>query len=381
MNIKRLNNQTDFKDLANKINITSGGISIIKDKATLYYLYIDELKSPAANILKQDLLSIGGELCVSRDTVTCSKPFTDALIIVNKKQLKLIIEKCKLQPFGLKQLSLELKNFLHDRGDSWKIMGVINANDDSFYSKSRFSGDSATNKIKQMINQGATIIDIGGVSSAPGSVYVGEEEEFARVKPIIDEIYKRKLYKKAEFSLDSFSPLCLDYALSHGFTIANDITALENDEVAKVVALHKATVVLMHKKGTTKNMQDKPYYKDVIVEVDEFFQSAINKAKSFGIENIVLDIGIGFGKRLEDNLLLIKHLEHFKKFGYPLLVGASRKSMLDLITPTSVKDRLSGTLTLHQTSFLNGASIVRCHDVKEHFFMIKTLQVIEEISL
>lgn len=381
MNIKRLNNQTDFKNIAKKIGTTSGGISIIKDKSNLYYFYIDHLKTPAANILKQDLLSIGGELCVSKDTVTCSDDFTDALIIVNKKQLKLIIEKSKLQPFGLKQLSSELELFLYEKKDDWQIMGVINANDDSFYDSSRFNSNDATTKINQMIADGATIIDVGGVSSAPGSKYVGEEEEFKRVKPIIDEVYKQKLFENAKFSLDSFSPKCLDYALSHGFTIANDITALENDEVAKVVASHKAQVVLMHKKGSTKNMQDRPYYDDVIIEVDEFFTKAIEKAKSFGIEDIVLDIGIGFGKRLEDNLQLIKHLGHFKKFGYPLLVGASRKSMLDLIVPTPVEDRLAGTLTLHQYSLECGVSIIRCHDVKEHYQMIKTLKAIKELSL
>ena len=381
MNIKRLNNQTNFKELAKKIGATSGGISIIKQKANLYYFYIDDLKTPAANILKQDLLSIGGELCVRKETIACSEPFTDALILVNKKQLKQIIEKSKLQPFGLKQLSLKLESFLHDNKDIWQIMGVINANDDSFYSGSRFKSDEAIKKIKQMIEDGATIIDVGGVSSRPGSEYVGEVEEFKRVKPIIDEIYKEKLYAKVKFSLDSFSPKCLDYALSHGFTITNDITALENDEVAKVVAKHKATVVLMHKKGTTKNMQEEPSYKDVIVEVDEFFQAAIKKANSFGIEDIVLDVGIGFGKRLEDNLLLIKHLEHFKKFGYPLLVGASRKSMLDMITPTKVADRLWGTLAIHQYSLESGASIIRCHDVKENFYMIKTLEALRDISI
>ena len=118
-------------------------------------------------------------------------------------------------------------------------------------------------------------------------------------------------------------------------------------------------------------MQENPFYQDVILEVDEFFRKRIEKAKSFGIDDIVLDVGIGFGKRLEDNLNLIKNLEHFKKYGYELLVGASRKSMIDMITPSKVEERLAGTLTLHQEAINRGASILRVHDVKEAMETVK----------
>ena len=378
--LKRLNNRSDFKKLCDRIGVTEGGTAIMREKSKLYYFYASALKTPACNILKQELLSIGGDVAVGKDTINCKNQISDALIVVNKKQLKLIIKKLKSQPYGLKQLSSELESFLEERSFEKKLMGVINANDDSFFSGSRFSGDEALKKIKQMIEDGADIIDVGGVSSRPGSVYVGEEAEFERVKPVIDAVYHDKLFEKTEFSLDSFSPKCLEYALQRGFRIVNDITALENDEVAKVASKYDATVVLMHKKGTTENMQENPFYEDVILEVEEFFRQRIEKAKKFGIENIILDIGIGFGKRLEDNLLLIKNLEHFQKFGYPVLVGASRKSMIDLITPSTVEERLPGTLTLHQEALQNGASVLRVHDVKEHkqmmevFFAVRSEQ-------
>jgi dihydropteroate synthase len=245
-------------------------------------------------------------------------------------------------------------------------MGVINANDDSFFEGSRFKGRRAVKEIETMIDNGANIIDIGGVSSRPGSEAVSEEEELKRVKPVIDEVYASKLYEKALFSLDSYSPKCLEYALDRGFKIVNDITALSNDEVSKVASKYNAKVVLMHMKGTPKDMQKNPFYEDVIEEVESFFKERIKKALDFGIEDIILDVGIGFGKRLKDNLLLIKHLSHFKKFGYELLIGASRKSMIDKISPSPVDQRLPGTLVLHQMALQNGASILRVHDVKEH---------------
>ena len=373
--IKLLNNRSDFKKIAKKIGVSSGGTTIINDKSRLYYFYLKDVKTPACNILKQDLLSLGGDLAVEKDCIVCGNERSDALMILNKKQLKLIIKKMKAQPFGLRALSEELESFLElDREITPQIMGVINANDDSFYSGSRFGGSEAIRVVLKMIDDGANIIDIGGVSSRPGSEYVGEEEEFKRVKPIIDEVYKSGLYKKVEFSLDSFSPKCLRYALKNGFKIVNDITALEDDEVAKVAGEFDAKVVLMHKKGKPKNMQKKPYYDDVILEVSSFFEERIKKAREFGIEDIILDIGIGFGKRLEDNIALIKHLEHFKKFGYPLLVGASRKSMIDMIVKTPVEERLAGSLTLHQMALENGAEILRVHDVKEHKQMIEIVK-------
>jgi dihydropteroate synthase len=173
----------------------------------------------------------------------------------------------------------------------------------------------------------------------------------------------------------------LQYAFDRGFKIANDITGLQNDEVAKIVAKYNATVVIMHMKGTPKDMQKGPVYEDVMLEVDEFFAKRVQKAKDFGIKDIVLDVGIGFGKTLEHNLTLIKHLEHFKHFGYPLLVGASRKSLIDMITPTPTKERLPGTLALHLESVKNGASIIRCHDVKEHIQAFKVQKALDEAIL
>lgn len=378
MKIYKLDSSTCKEKLFDKIGTTSAGVQILSSKANLNLIYIKDIKSPAANILKQDALSIGADLAVSRDTVTCKDEFNDAVLIANDAQLKTLSKKELAQPFGLKKFAQEIKEFLPKQRAEVRVMGVLNANEDSFFQGSRFNGAEALLHVKQMIKDGANIIDLGGVSSRPGSVGVSEVEELSRIKPIIDLIYEAKLYEKAQFSIDSYSPLCVEYALKHGFSIVNDITALENDEVAKLVAKHGATVVLMHKLGSTKDMQNNPEYENIILDVDEFFQERIKKAKSFGINKIVLDVGIGFGKTLEHNLLLVKHHAHFLHFGYELLIGASRKSMINMISKSEVQDRLPGTLVVHLKAVQEGASIVRVHDVKEHIQALKVQKSINE---
>jgi len=381
MQIYKLNDDINLKNIMQKIGVDRNGIEIMTKKHSKYIFYIKDINCAAANILKQDALSIGAELAVPMGVPDCRKKIFDAILLCNQKQLEILIRKELAQPFKLKELAKKLKEFIHLPKFSLKIMGVINANDDSFFEGSRFKGIDAIKKIEEMIRDGAKIVDIGGVSSRPGSEYVGREEELRRVKPIIDEIYKTKMYEKAVFSIDTFDEAVLEYALDRGFKIANDITGLENDEYAKVVAKYGVSVVIMHKKGDPKTMQINPFYENVILEVDEFFEKRIEKAKNFGIKDIILDVGIGFGKRLEDNLALIKHLGHFLHFGYEILIGASRKSMIDMIMKkenisTTPADRLPGTLAIHMESVRNGASIVRCHDVKEHF---QALRVFEEM--
>ena len=386
MQIYKLNNDIDLAKLMHKLNVDKVGIEIMKKKHSLYLFYIKDISCGAANILKQDALSIGAELAVPIGVPNCKNKIFDAILICNQKQLEILAKKELSQPFKLKELAKKLKEFINLPRFPLKIMGVINANDDSFFEGSRFQGIEAIKEIEKMINDGAKIIDIGGVSSRPGSEYVGRSEELRRVRPIIDEIYKTRLYEKAIFSIDTFDEVVLEYALDRGFKIANDITGLERDEYAKVASKYNTQVVIMHKKGNPKDMQKNPFYENVILEIDEFFNERIQKAKSFGIKDIILDVGIGFGKRLEDNLALIKHLEHFLHFGYELLIGASRKSMIDMIMKkegisTTPSDRLPGTLSIHLEAFRNGASIIRCHDVKEHFQALRVYEELREFDV
>ncbi len=378
MQLIKLNTNFNFKEALGKLGVEKVGINIMKKKMNLNLFYIKNMKTPAANILKQDALSIGAELAVPSGVITCKKEFVDAILIGNNKQIEILSKKELTQPFGLKAIALELKEFLaKEEIKPIKIMGIINANDDSFYNESRFNSINAISKIEEMISDGANIIDIGGVSSRPKSVEVSEEEEFNRVKFIIDEIYKLKLYDKVDFSLDSYRANILRYSLERGFSIVNDITGLKDESVAKIAGEFNAKVIIMHMQKTPLNMQNNPTYENLILDISNFFKERISKAEEYGIKNIVLDVGIGFGKTLEHNIELIKNLKHFKRFGCELLIGASRKSLIDKITSCKVNDRLSGTLAIHLQAINNGATIIRCHDVKEHFQAIKVLEKIK----
>lgn len=372
MIIEKLSSSIDIKRYLKELNVDGGGVSILASKAKVHIIRIKNLNVGGANILKQDALSIGADLAVPRGTVLAKTPFVDTLLIATTSQLKTLARKELAQPFGLKELAHKLGEFTKDfKPNKIDVMGIINANDDSFFSGSRFLDNDALYKIESMIEEGATIIDIGGVSSRPNADRVSAPQELQRVKPIVDLIKVKRLYNKVKFSIDSYEPSVIEYALKSGFSIVNDITGLQNDEVCELCAKYKATVVIMHMQGKPQSMQDSPYYNDVLSEVYTFLQERINKAQSFGIEDIVVDVGVGFGKRLEDNLNLIKNLEHFTTLGKPILIGASRKSMINSIIEAEVEDRLSGTLTIHLEALKNGASIVRAHDVKEHVQAIK----------
>jgi dihydropteroate synthase len=378
MKIIKLDNTIDYELILDYIGSTKAGNAIIADKMKTELFLLKDIKSVAANILKQDALSIGAELAVPKNTILLEDEYVDALLIANKKQLKILSKKEKLQPFGLKSFATELDEYIQTKRFPTTLMGVLNINEDSFYSGSRFTADSAKQKIVQMIDDGADIIDIGGVSSRPGSKSVSSKEELQRVKPIIDLISDESYHEMVDFSIDSYQPVVIEYALKRGFKIVNDIRGLRDDEVCKVVAKYSAKVVIMHMQGNPEDMQKSPTYENVILDVEEFFKNRIQKAESFGIKDITLDVGIGFGKTLEHNLLLIKHLSHFTHLGYPLLIGASRKSMIDQITPSVVEDRLAGTLVLHIKAVENGATVVRCHDVKEHKMAFSVLGALQK---
>jgi len=382
MNVLKLSNELDAKNLLKELGVDGGGVSILASKMKHHIIYIKELHVGAANILKQDALSIGADLAVPRGTVIATAPKVDCILIATQKQLVELSRKELAQPFGLKELAKKLKMICSaKKPKDIELMGVINANEDSFYSGSRFSDVNATDAIVRMIEDGASSIDIGGVSSRPNAVVVGVEEELRRVKPIIDAIKHNRLYEKAKFSIDSFEPEVISYALESGFTIVNDITGLVNDEVCKLCASYNATAVIMHMQGSPQTMQDNPAYENILNDVYSFLDERIKKAESFGVDDIIVDVGIGFGKTLEDNLALITNLEHFLSLNKKILVGASRKSMIDKVVSCSVEDRLPGTLALHLEAMKNGASMLRVHDIKEHIQAIEVQKKLNHYSL
>jgi len=369
MRVYQLGDIKSKESFLKKLKVHKKGIYIMSNKMELLFFYIKDLKTPAVNILKQDALSIGAELATPAGVILCEKESYDCLLIGTRKHIEILSYKELMQPFGLKELAKELQTFLKEKKDhKIEIMGIINANSDSFYKKSRFRGESAIAQIEKLISDGASIIDIGGVSSRPNSTGVSKIEELDRVKPICDAIKDKKLYKRVEFSIDSSTPEVIEYALKSGFSIINDIRGAKNSKIVELAIEYGAKLCIMHMQGEPKNMQDNPEYENVILDISDFFKKRIQKAIKMGLEleNIILDVGIGFGKSLEHNLELIRNLIHFKKFGTKILIGASRKSLIDKITPSKIEERLPGTLAIHLKAIENGADIIRCHDVKEH---------------
>lgn len=379
MKMKKLSNDTHAIKLLKELGVDGGGVNILASKMKHHLIYIYDLPVGGANILKQDALSIGADLAVPRGTVIAAMPKVDCILIATQKQLQILAKKELSQPFGLKEVALNLKKYASiKKPQETKIMGVVNTNDDSFFQGSRFSGVAAVKKIESMIAEGADIIDIGAVSSRPNAPKVDVKEELRRVQPILDAIYESKLYEESRFSIDSYEPEVIEYALESGFKIVNDITGLRSDQVCKLCASYDASAVIMHMQGTPQNMQNRPSYKDVVTEIFDFFETQIFKAESFGVKDIIVDVGIGFGKTLEHNIELIQNLESFLPLGKELLVGASRKSMIDAIVSSQTDERLPGTLAIHLEAVRNGASIVRVHDVKEHFQALKVVKSLHE---
>lgn len=366
----------DPKSIFLKLGCDKSGAEIMSKKTQTHLLYIENIHVGAANILKQDALSIGADFAVPNGVIIAKDKFVDGILIGTTKHFEQLAKKELAQPFGLKNLAKELLSFTKNKNFKTKIMGVLNANEDSFYKNSRFDSSDALSKIEQMITDGADIIDIGAVSSRPGSIAVDADTELQRISNILDLIYSQKLYDKAIFSIDSYEPKVIKKGLDCGFQIVNDITGLRNPEVAKITASYDASIVIMHMQDTPQTMQNNPKYENVILDINDFFIDKIEVAKDAGIKDIILDVGIGFGKTVEHNLELLRNLAHFNHFGYEILIGASRKSMINTICPSLVEDRLPGTLAIHLDAIKKGASIIRTHDVKEHFQALKILEAL-----
>lgn len=378
--IQKLALDTPIPDLLKKIGVDAIGAKILYKKSQINFFFIPDLDIRAANILKQDALSVGADLAVSKDVAAMSVKTTDALLICTDAELEKLIKKESIQPFGLKKIAQNLKRFV-SQPQSPQIMGVLNINEDSFFKESRIDESSFEDRFLAMCEDGADIIDIGAVSSRPGSEYPGSDEEMRRIEPILSIIAKRSLHKKAKISIDTFVPKVAKMALLAGCHIINDITGISSAELAAVVAEHNATLVIMHMRGTPKDMQSFTNYENLFFELDAFFEKRLEVAESFGIKHTILDVGIGFSKLLEHNLALIKHLRHFAAHAKPLLVGASRKSMINQISASSPEERLAGTLALHQKALDEGASIIRCHDVKEHVQMLRVWQALKNTTV
>lgn len=364
------------------IGVDSYGIRLMAPKALSFAVKLKKVRPQAANILKQEALSLGAEAAISRGVIDLKKKRSDVLLLGTEKQYRLLVEKLRRQPFGLAEIANELKNLLTNfKRQRWEIecakytlrlggrtliMGILNVTPDSFTDGGRYDTlDSALLQAERMAEEGADIIDIGGESTRPGVRPVPLKEEMGRTIPVIKRLVKRI---DLPISIDTYKSQVAREALGSGASLVNDISALRMDKgMAGVVSRYKAPLVLMHMQGRPSNMQKNPQYGDVVGEIISFLRERVAFAKEKGIdeERIIVDPGIGFSKTTEHNLEIFNRLSEFRSLGRPILIGPSRKSVIGNVLNLPVEERLEGTAATVAASILNGADIIRVHDVKE----------------
>lgn len=369
-----------------RIGVDDYAISMDK-KGICLNLLVREIRPAAANIIKQEAIASGMDAALKRGSVSCSVEFTDILIMGQLNAYPRLIKRLSRQPFGLKELSPLIEAAVKKEESSGKyviagdkkisletpkIMGILNVTPDSFSDGGIFlDNKKAASRIDGMLEDGADIIDIGGMSSRPSAKHIAFQEEIKR----IDYAVKYACGKNALVSVDTCYAETAAFALEAGALIVNDISGLASGDMRKVASEYGAGVCLMHMKGKPENMQENTDYGDIMLDIKEFFSERLELAGKDGIkrDSIILDPGFGFGKSAEQNYFLLKYMGEFKSFGLPLLAGVSRKSMIGEVTGTPTEERLAGTIALNAAALLNGASLIRVHDVKEAVQTVKTI--------
>lgn len=251
------------------------------------------------------------------------------------------------------------------------VMGILNITPDSFYDGGRYkNADEWISQTETMIHEGASIIDLGAVSTRPGAQHVSEAEEIARLIPAVQRLTAR--FPKTVFSVDTFRSKVAKLAADSGAGIINDISGGSmDDNLIETVASTGLPYILMHMQGTPATMQLNPEYEDITSEIGHFFKKNISHLHQSGVNEVILDPGFGFGKSIDHNYKLLVELAAFKQFGLPVLIGISRKSMIYKLLEITPEQALPATSALHLAALFNGADILRVHDVKEAIQMIK----------
>ncbi len=381
MKIVTIHHNGEAAALFRKIGVDPYGISAMTPKTRHVNILLSARPCKIANILKQEMLSLGADAAVSRGSVSCAVDATDVLLMGTHKQIVALAGKIEKQPFGLDGIACDLRRLLGHLenkplvlktsrremllGDRTLIMGVLNVTPDSFSDGHRyFDRQSAIDRGLQMAEEGADIIDIGGESTRPGAQAVSPKEEIARVVPVVEQLATKL---SIPLSVDTAKARVAEKALAAGAEIVNDISALAGDpKMAGVIRKASAAVVLMHMRGTPADMQQGDLrYDDLTGEIISFLAGAARTAQAAGIsrERLVVDPGIGFGKTYADNCRILNRLEEFRTLGLPLLLGTSRKAFIGAVTGEKADRRLEGTAATVAAAVMKGCHIVRVHDV------------------
>ena len=373
-------NQDALRYELEHLGVYKPSVDIMLGKGKITPLKVLHVRTPAANIIKQEMLAGGGDCATPGTTITCAVPYVDILLLGNAKHYKTLVYKLKQMPyFGIPDIVADLETYLAAvpkctkladgrllHYDSVKVMGIINVTPDSFYAGSRKkSVDEVLEQAEQMLAEGAAILDIGGESTRPGS------------DPVTPE---------SIVSVDTYRGQLAKEALECGGDIINDISAMTADDaMMDVVAEAKAPIILMHRRGKSKDMQQQCEYNNVVQEVTEYLlnRAVLMQERQIGPDKIILDPGIGFAKNDEQNLRLMQNLNALTVNAWPVLLAASRKmtigNVLGVSQPLPPEERLEGTLAVTAAAVYAGASLVRVHDVKENVRLIRMLEAIRKV--
>jgi len=367
--------------LFRRIGVDAYGIGAMAPKAVNLNILLEKQPCKIANILKQEMLALGGDAAVARGSVACSVETTDVLMMGTLKQLSRLAAKIARQPFGLDSIARDILRILKNAGQKrfvlktsrrkitlgnrTLIMGILNVTPDSFSDGGTFlSAERAVEYGLQMEAEGADILDVGGESTRPGSAAVPVHVELKRVLPVIKAL-SRKI--KIPLSIDTKKARVAREAVEAGAEIINDISALNGDrKMAGTAAETGAALVLMHMRGSPENMQKgNQAYDDLLGDITDYLSDSIGKAIRAGVSKdaMVIDPGIGFGKTVADNYRIIRRLADLRTLGMPILVGPSRKSFIGNVTGDEPRQRLEGTAATVSAAIMNGCHIVRVHDV------------------
>ncbi|SDG75528.1 dihydropteroate synthase [Desulfosporosinus hippei] len=370
-----INNLQESKIALTQIGSDPGGVAQMAGKGIGRAIKLEQVPLRVAHILKQEMLSVGGDAAVHREVITNNIDATDVMLLGTVRQLEHLAKKVLAQPFGLKSVGHALKQLLTDLepanirsincrgkelilGGRTLVMGILNVTPDSFSDGGKFNNlEDAVTKAESMIEDGADILDIGGESTRPNYSGISAEEEWMRLEPVLKMLLERV---SVPISVDTYKASVAAKALEAGAHMINDVWGLQKDPaMAKVVGDFQVPVVVMHNQAGTA-------YHHLIGDIFAFLQKSIELAESYGLERdqIIVDPGIGFGKTTDQNLEVMARLAEFKTLGRPVLLGTSRKSMIGNTLNLPVNERLEGTLATSVLGIVSGVDIIRVHDVK-----------------
>ena len=341
------------------------------DKYNYKNIKIYSLTPAMANILKQTAISVGADCATHREVITGKIEKSDCILGGSVSQIKKVAEKLKFQPFGLKILGEKLSNKLTNKKEKTKLVGILNLTSNSFSDGGLYNNfDKAKAHLLEMISDGADIIDIGAESTKPYAQAVSPKEQLEKLLPIID-FAKGKI----PLSVDTRSAKVAEECIKHGVNIINDVSGFEYDkDMANIIAKYNVPIIIQHSKGTPENMQNSPEYTDLMEEIFLKLKEKVDYAHSLGIENIILDPGIGFGKSRENNFEIIRRIEELYTLKCPVMLGISRKSLLNMQYADNLTKDIF-TTALNTLAVERKVDYIRVHNVKMHSELIDLMDM------